>query len=65
MVYLLFSIIILSPLLFIITNLRRRIKKKENLRALLMKSRIYIFILVCAIVGLALARIKFYIEYGI
>ena len=66
MIYLFFSIILLSPLIFItIINLRKRIKRKENVGTLLAKNRIFLFILICAIIGLALARIKFHMDYGI
>lgn len=66
MFYIFFSVIILSPLLFIITmNLRKGIKKKEKVRDLLKKNRIYFLILMCAVIGLALSRLKFYMDYGI
>ncbi len=66
MIYLFFSIIILSPLLFIIArNLIKGFKQKENISDLLVKNRICLFILICAVLGLTFARVKFFIDYGI
>lgn len=66
--YLSFFILILIfvvLLAIIMKNFIKGIKKKENIKDLLMKNRIYIFILILQIIGVTFARIKFYIDYGV
>ena len=41
------------------------LRRKEKIKDLIKKNRIYIWILVIEIIGLILARIKFYMDFNI
>lgn len=59
-------ILIFSMLLYIIIkNFIYGIKNKERVKILIKKNSIYIGILILGVIGIMLARIKFYIDYGI
>jgi|GEM_PF-3852246 len=63
--FLILILIFIVLLTIIMKNFIKGIKKKENIKDLLMKNRIYIFILILQIAGVTFARIKFYIDYGV
>lgn len=49
----------------VIKNFKNGIKSKESFKCLIRKNSIYIGILILEVIGVILARIKFYIDYGL
>lgn len=58
-------LIFIILLFIIIKSFVNGIKRKERVKDLITKNSIYIGILILEVIGVALARIKFYIDYGI
>ena len=58
-------LIFITLLFIIIKNFINGIKSKENIKNLIKENSIYIFIIIIEIIGVVLARIKFYLDYGI